>query len=264
MYSKIQIAVKYLKYKLVAKSGKGHGVHSPFVYNFIRHVLADNKKYPEFENIERRRNELLKLNDIIDIEDFGAGSSVLPFNKRVVSDIAATSLKNKKYSQLLFRLIKYFKPENVIELGTSFGITTTYMAKASKGTVFTFEGSAAIIKIARETFNITGVFNVDITEGNFAKTLCAKVDSIGKTGLVFFDGNHRKVPTLEYFELFKNYSNDFSIFIFDDIHWSKEMEEAWDTIKGDESVTSTIDLFFIGIVFFRKEFKEKQHFTIRF
>lgn len=138
------------------------------------------------------------------------------------------------------------------------------MAKATEGTVYTFEGASSIAGIADQTFKSLGIQNVNITEGNFAKTLKAKLNEIGKVDFAFLDGNHRKEPTLEYFELFKHYTDQQSILIFDDIHWSEGMEQAWDIIKSDPKVTLTIDLFFIGIVFFRKEFKEKQDFVIRF
>jgi predicted O-methyltransferase YrrM len=82
--------------------------------------------------------------------------------------------------------------------------------------------------------------------------------------LLFVDGNHRKEATLEYFNIFLEKATPQSIFIFDDIHWSKEMEEAWKLIQQHNSVTLTIDLFFLGMVFFSKDFKVKQHFPIRF
>ena len=80
--------------------------------------------------------------------------------------------------------------------------------------------------------------------------------------LVYFDGNHQKQATLDYFEkLLPKVHND-TVFIFDDIHWSREMEEAWEEIKQHPAVKVTVDTFFWGFVFFRKE-QEKEHFVIR-
>ena len=264
MYSVLQLGKKYLQYYFHAKNGHGHGIHSPFVFEFVDKVLLDKNKYTEFDSIEGRRAELLKDNTVIEIEDFGAGSTILPFKTRVVKDTAKVSLKNKKYSTLLFRIIKYYDLKNIVELGTSFGITTSYMARATTGKVYTFEGAKSIAGIAVETFKRLDIFNVNLTEGDFDQTLVSKLKEIGRVDLAFIDGNHRKKPTIDYFELFKNSIEENGMMIFDDIHWSKEMEEAWEVIKKDSTVTLSIDLFFIGIVFFRKEFKVKQDFIIRF
>ena len=264
MYSVFQLAKKYFKYYTTASNGRGHGVHSPFVYEFITNVLQDKSSNPVFNKIEDRRKDLLSDKSVIQIEDFGAGSAVLPFKSRVVGQTAKVSLKSKKYSQLLFKIVKYFQAKTVVELGTSFGITTSYLASATYGKVYTFEGASSIANIARQTFSHLNLTQIDIIQGDFAKTLTNKLQAIGQVDIAFLDGNHRKNPTIEYFNLFKDHINENSILIFDDIHWSKGMEEAWEEIKNDSQVTLTIDLFFIGLVFFRKNFKEKQHFTIRF
>jgi predicted O-methyltransferase YrrM len=100
--------------------------------------------------------------------------------------------------------------------------------------------------------------------GNFDQSLDGALDAIHYVDLAFIDGNHRKKPTLEYFQKIKEKTNDLSCIIFDDIHWSREMEEAWEEIKKDPQVRVSIDLFFLGIVFFRRAFLEKQDFVIRF
>ena len=265
MYSAFQLAKKYLNYYLSAQNGKGHGIHSPFVFDFIIHVLNDKKEYACYPEIEKLRKELLKNNATIEVEDFGAGSAVIPFKNRVVKDIAASSLKKKKYAQLLFRIVKYYQAKTIVELGTSFGITTSYLALANRGSkVFTFEGAHNIAEIALNNFKTMGLENIELAEGNFEKTLSLFNNKIENIDLLFVDGNHRKKATLEYFDLFLKKSTEQSIFIFDDIHWSVEMEEAWKLIQQHDSVTMTIDLFFIGLVFFNNNFKVKQHFTIRF
>lgn len=265
MYSAFQLAKKYFNYYLTADNGKGHGIHSPFVFDFIIHVLNDKKKYDCYPKIERLRKELLNNNTTIEVEDFGAGSAVIPFKNRVVKDIAASSLKKKKYAQLLFRIAKYYQAKTIVELGTSFGITASYLASANPDSkVFTFEGAKNIANIALQNFEKTELWNIELCEGNFGKSLSLLNDKAENIDLLFVDGNHRKNATLEYFELFFKKSNEHSIFIFDDIHWSAEMEEAWKLIQQDDSVTMTIDLFFIGLVFFNTGFKVKQHFSIRF
>jgi predicted O-methyltransferase YrrM len=265
MYSAFQLSKKYLHYLLTAQNGKGHGIHSPFVFDFIIHVLNDKKKYDCYSKIEQVRKELLKNNNTIEVEDFGAGSAVIPFKNRIVKDIAATSLKKKKYAHLFFRIAKYYDAKTIVELGTSFGISTSYLASAnSDSQVFTFEGAKNIAKIAAESFESLQLKNIELIEGDFKKTLPLIENRIEKVDLLFVDGNHRKDPTLEYFNFFLSKARNNSIFIFDDIHWSKEMEEVWKQIQAHNSVTLSIDLFFIGLAFFSTDFKVKQHFTIRF
>ena len=263
MYSSFQIAKKYVKYYINAQNGKGHGVHSPFVFDFIIHVLNDTKEYECYKRIESLRKQLVQNNSIIDVEDFGAGSAVIPFKKRKVSAIAKSSLKNKKFAKLLYRIVKYYHPQNIIELGTSFGITTCYLAEGNKNADVTFEGSKEIAKIARQNFITVQLNNINLIEGNFDKIFFDALQTKDKIDFAFIDGNHRRNATLDYFLGLLKKSSNTSIFIFDDIHWSSEMEEAWKQIQDHDSVKLTIDLFFIGLVFFNPDFKVKQHFAIR-
>ncbi|MEP6952016.1 MAG: class I SAM-dependent methyltransferase [Ginsengibacter sp.] len=265
MYSSFQLAKKYLHYYINAKNGKGHGIHSPFVFDFVIHVLNDTGKYECYDAIEPLRKELFRDNSIIDVEDFGAGSAVIPAAKRKIKSIAKSSLKNKKFAKLLFRIVNYYQPETILELGTSFGITTCYLGCANKKSrVYTFEGSGAIADIASRNFKKAGLQNINLVRGKFDETFLDTLATVKKVDLGFVDGNHRKIATLNYFSHLQKKSSPGSIFIFDDIHWSLEMEEAWAQIQQHPAVTLTIDLFFIGLVFFNPDFKVRQHFMIRF
>jgi predicted O-methyltransferase YrrM len=265
MYSHLQLAKKFIHYYLTASNGKGHGIHSPFVFDFVKNVLNDKKEYESYHSIEAIRKELLHDKRIIEVEDFGAGSLAVPNRKKRVSDITRSFLKSKKLAQLLFRIIKYYQSATIIELGTSLGVTTLYLATANKNSeVFTLEGSKNIAKIAEDNFKKAGIDNVKLIQGNFDDTLVSALIQMKKIDLAYIDGNHRKLPTLKYFQQLLQNSSEHSIFIFDDIHWSAEMEEAWKEIRQHKAVTLTIDLFFIGIIFFKKDFKMKQHFVIRF
>lgn len=265
MYSPFQLAKKYLKYYITASNGKGHGIHSPFVFEFVKFVKNDRKKYAPYSCIEQARKRLLSDNNNIEVEDFGAGSGIIKTKTRKISAIAGSSLKPKKFSRLLYRMVQYYGAEHVLELGTSFGITTSYLASAGNHPqVTTMEGSKNIAAIAQQNFTALGLQNIKLIQGDFAGTLAPFLQENKRIDFAFLDGNHRKVPTLEYFEQILQSSHNDTIFIFDDVHWSGEMEAAWEIIKQHPSVTLTIDLFFIGIVLLRKDFKERQHFTIRF
>ena len=265
MYSKTQLAIKYLSYYAKASDRKGHGMHSPFVFELIDEVLNDKRPFYAFEHIEGLRQALLFDERILKIEDFGAGSRTTKDNTRRVATIARYSLKPKKYSQLLFRIVDHYQPKIILELGTSLGLTTSYLAAAkSDAKVITMEGASAVAALAKENFNKLKLNNIELQLGNFDDTLPLVLSALPTVDLAFIDGNHRYQPTVNYFEQLLAKSNNYSILILDDIHWSKEMEQAWQYVQQHAAVTMTIDLFFIGIVLLRDEFKIKQHFYVRF
>lgn len=265
MYSPLQLAARYARYYVTASNSKGHGMHSPFVFSFITQVMNDKRTFYAYRTIENLRQALLIDQQKLVIEDFGAGSRVRKENTRKVCDIARSSLKPKRFGQLLFRIVDHYSPANILELGTSLGTTTAYLASANEHSkVVTMEGAATVAAVARKNFAKLGLQNIRLVEGNFDETLAATVQQMGSIDLAFVDGNHRYEPTLRYFREILPAMHEYSILIFDDIHWSAEMEQAWSAIQQDPAVTLSIDLFFIGLVFFRKEQKVKQHFTIRF
>lgn len=269
MYSKFDLAKKYLQYYFNASNGKGHGVHSPFVFEFITQILNDKKIYPCYRPIETLRDALLEDPCIVEIEDYGAGSRVNATNKRKISAVAKSALKPRKFSRLLFRMVQYYQPDNILEMGTCFGVTTAYLSCGNAAAkVFTMEGAKQIASVARKDFEQLGLKNIELIEGNFDETLPLFVQRLKEKDqtldFIFVDGNHRFEPTVRYFQELLSVVHDDSILIFDDIHWSEEMEKAWNQIAGHKSITLSIDLFFIGIVFFKKEMKAKQDFVIRF
>ena len=265
MYSSLQLAAKYISYFLKAGNSKGHGIHSPFVFDFIQDVLNNRKGFHPGPYIEAVRRQLLKDDTVLEIQDFGAGSRISQLKTRKVREIASSALKPKKYAELLFRLVKKYQPASIIELGTSFGITTAYLATANPSVkLVTIEGAPAIHGMAVNLFKQLNLDNIQAVQGRFEDVLPQIAGGIDKVDLVYIDGNHRKDPTINYFRQFLPHVHNETIMVFDDIHWSKEMEEAWAFIKEHQQVRCTIDIFFLGFVFFRSEFSEKQQFTIRF
>lgn len=265
MYSKWRLAGKYLSYYFTSSDGKGHGTHSPFVFDFITKVLNDKSQYPEYKKVENLRRQLLDDSRMFIVEDFGAGSAFLKKHERSIKSIARNAAKSKKFGQLLYRMVKYYQPASILELGTSLGITTSYLSLAKPDTkLVTLEGAQEIASVAKQNFEKLSLSNINIFEGNFDDTLAGVLAGFNAVDFAFVDGNHRQLPTERYFQELLPKVNSSSIFVFDDIHWSREMEAAWQTIKNHPAVRCTIDLFFIGIVIFRREFHEKQHFSIRF
>jgi len=260
--SKLNTFLKFLNYNI--KSTNQHGVHSPFVFDLVTKVIYDKSEFYCFKEIEKLRHKLKNSTQQINHIDLGAGSKKNKNNELSISDIAKYSLKSPKYSQLLFRLVNYFQPPTIIELGTSLGISAAYMASANKNAkVITMEGSPEIAAIAKNNFDLLSLNNIELTNGNFDNTLSTVLNKVETVDFIFFDGNHQYQPTINYFTQCLNKTNNNSVFIFDDIYWSDEMNKAWQEIKNHTKTKVTIDLFQMGIVFFREE-QAKEHFVIRF
>ncbi len=255
----LHIIKSYLKF--LWKSKNEHGVHSPFVFSLVTKCFYDKANYPEYDLLKNHRTSLLENHDFINVTDFGAGSKVFKSNKRQVSKIAKTAGISRKRAELLFRVVNYFKPENSLEIGTSLGLATSAIAAANpESRIVTLEGCPETAKIAKDSFHKFGLNNIEVFIGEFTESLSDLRHST--FDLIYFDGNHQKEATLNYFNLLLPTITNNSVWIFDDIHWSREMEETWEIIKQNPKVTVTIDTFQWGFVFFRKE-QEKEHFSIR-
>jgi predicted O-methyltransferase YrrM len=250
---------------LISSNGKGHGTHSPFVFHFISTLLNDPAHYPEYDKVETLKQELINDKTILSVEDPGAGSGFTRSSQRSIASIAKNAGKSQKYGRLLFRIVRGYQPNTILELGTSLGISTAYMSLAKPDArLITMEGVPSIAAEAVKNIRKLELRNCTLVEGNFDNELQHIIDNTVSIDLAFIDGNHRQEPVERYFQQLKKKVNNDSILVFDDIHWSRGMEMAWDHIKSDPGVTCSIDLFFFGLVFFRDEFREKQDFIIRF
>ncbi|MDQ3102142.1 MAG: class I SAM-dependent methyltransferase [Bacteroidota bacterium] len=248
----------------LVKARTRHGVHSPFVYELISQVLRPGEPVPEAAQVERLRDDLMRSEQTIRVNDLGAGSKLFDLPVRRVADIARNSAKQPKHAQMLYRLARYFRPQEVLELGTSFGISTLYLAMgADEGRLHTIEGCPQTARIAQHHFELLKQKNVFPILGSFRTKLPEVLQRIDRLDLAFLDGHHSKEPTLDYFHQCLAKSHAGTVIVLDDIHWSKGMEEAWEEIKNDERVTVTIDLYQMGIVFLRKE-QAKEHFVLRY
>ena len=258
------LAKKTIQYYLCARHKRGHGIHSPFVYDFVRNVLRNKKQYAEYTAIEQRRKELRTQTRTIEVLDLGAGSTQLHTKQRAVSDIARTSLSPRKYAQLLHTIIRYYQPQTILEMGSSLGISAAYLAAGNaQARCVTLEGAPNIAAIARETFAACNSPHIELIEGNFAHTLPIALEKLQRVDFAFIDGNHQQQATLDYFENIVPYCSEKTILVFDDICWSKGMYAAWQEICAHRQVAISIDVCKLGIVFLRKGI-EKQDFTIRF
>jgi predicted O-methyltransferase YrrM len=255
----LRFAKDYIQHRLTAKSR--HGLHSPFVYRLVDEVIYDFRAKNIYEEIEAKRSSLLNDSRVITVTDLGAGSLLNNNKQKKVADIAKNALKPPKLAQLLYRLAADLQPESIIELGTCLGITTQYLRNAAPvAKIYTLEGCPQTAGIAKENFNDA---DIELITGDFNDTLPNVINGLNKLDLVFVDGNHQKEATLKYFEWCLPKVHEGTMLIFDDIYWSEGMKEAWAAIKAHPDVTVTVDLFWIGLVFFRKG-QVKEDFKIRF
>ncbi len=258
----LRFAKDYLQHRFKAKNR--HGVHSPFVYRLVDKVIYDFEPKKVYAEVENLRKQLLIDNRIITVTDLGAGSHVNNNRQKKISSIANNALKPPKLAQLLYRLVANLQPRNIIELGTCLGITTVYLKKAAPNVkVYTLEGCPETAAIAKETFKKAASDDVELITGNFDDTFSSVINKLQQLDFVFVDGNHQKEATLKYFEWCLPKVHENTMLIFDDIYWSEGMKEAWAEIKAHPKVTVTIDLFWIGLVFF-KPGQVKEDFLIRY
>ena len=254
-----KLILAYLKFWWRSKNQ--HGVHSPFVYDLITKCFYDKQKTPVHSKLKSYREALLKNTDTIEVTDLGAGSQVTKSNTRVISNIAKSAGTTPSRARLFYRLVNYFQFGSMLELGTSLGIATYAMHLGNpKGKITSIEGCPNISAFTRQQLKDLEVSNVDILTGDFSEVLSNLSDQ--SFDFVYFDGNHQKEATIAYFETMLASAHNDTVFVFDDIYWSKGMTEAWNTIIDHPHVTVSIDTFFWGFVFFRNE-QKKEHFTIR-
>lgn len=254
-FSLLKKIVLYVRFWSLSKNR--HGVHSPFVFDFVENVL--NPIYSDKE-IEKQRDLLLKNKSTLFLNDHGQGKD----RDTTIAAIAKTSLKKPKEAQLLAKMVSHYSIQKVIELGTSFGISTSYMARSCPSArVITVEASKEVLEVARSIWASLDVRSIDSIHSEFDSVLEEIIQSESINTLYFIDGNHRYEATINYFEYITKMCNENSILVFDDIHWSAGMEKAWDEISESDKITLSIDLFEMGIVFMQKRLK-KEHFYLRY
>lgn len=255
--------LRFAGYFLKSRHRRGHGIHSPFVFDLVNRILRSNIPGGVKKIISDRRKEMSLRNDKIIVDDLGAGSGFTSSVERRISDISRRSSIRSRYGRILFNLASLYNGKNILELGTAVGISTQYIAMgAPESRVISIEGSENLAKIAGENLMRSGLKNVDIVTGSFAEQL-EKVLKMHIPSMIFIDGNHRKGPVLEYFNKLKELIDPDSVIILDDINYSEEMAEAWNEIKSDPQVSVSIDIFQMGFVFFREGIV-KQEFIIKY
>ncbi len=262
--NQIWLTKSYLNY--LAKAKTRYKVHSPFVFDLVENVLKDKTEYPEYRRIEAYKKNLSKSKTVIETVDFGARAENKHYTTSMekVGNIVMRRSQHKKQARLLYRLSRHFQPGNILEFGTAAGFSTAYIkAPVPESKMITMEGCTSLADVASNNLKKLKINNTEISIGDFGVTLPSVLKKFEKLDFVFFDGNHRREPTLDYFNRCVELAHENTLFIFDDIHWSPGMEDAWNTIKKDKRISISLDIFWFGLVFFRKGIT-KQDFIIRY
>ena len=260
----IRLFVRYLHYLLFSHHKKGHGIHSPFVYDFITKVLRNKKVEDEFIIIKDQYKRFRSSHQVIHSSTFGAGSRLLNIIYDNISNLVKRTSIPVKYGRLLFNLVRNYNISSVLELGTSTGMSGLYLGLANrKIKVITIEGNPELAEIARTNFSALSLDNIEVINERFENVLTESLCKMTHPFLVFIDGDHSYDATVRYFNQILPLISVQDILVLDDINWSKSMEEAWNEIKKCTQVTLTIDLFRLGIIFFNKNLR-KQDYILKF
>ncbi len=258
--SAFRLFCKYIIHYLKAKNKQGHGIHSPFLYEFVKKVVA--AKTSDMREIEDLRNHFKQSNKKIQVVDIGAGSLLTNSQMRSEKFIVNNSTQ-KKVNRFLYRMALFVKPDYIVELGTSFGFSTMYMAKSGCKKIYTVEGDPEIATVAKQNFAKLKNNNIIPIQKTFSEALPEMVDNWYGKGMFFIDGNHTCQATLNYFDYVIKHLPGDGVLIFDDIYWSKGMTTAWEEIINSPMVPLSVDLFHVGVVFVKKMLY-KQHYLINF
>ncbi len=249
--------------KFYFKASTFYRVHSPFLFELLENTIEDQRRFYAFDRIEKYRRQLKKDTTILAVEDLGAGSKKSNTKQRSIRSIVNSAVSPPYQGQILYKLLQHLGAKNIIELGTSLGITSLYLSTYSNQVkLVTLEGSSAIMDKAKSAFKLFPNQQIKSILGHFDQTLPQAIAQLDQLDVCYIDGNHAKDPTIRYFENCLPHIHEHSVLIFDDIYWSKGMTEAWEQIKKHKSVKLSLDLYFFGLVFFNQDIKEKQHFKI--
>lgn len=251
----------YLDHLIHARSR--HAVHSPFVYALIENVLTDTAPVHGAKAFEELRQGALQDDRTVRVTDLGAGSKRMKGNERKIAVIARNAIASERQCRVLSKLAAHMRSKNILELGTSLGITSLYLSRSTEDAqVHTIEGCQEIARIARNNFERMHADNIQLNQGAFIERVPHVLKAMDKLDLLLIDGHHAERPTLEYFELCLPKMHVNSVAVIDDIHWSRGMERAWERIKLHPRSVVTVDLYRFGLVFFR-EGQAIQHFRLR-
>lgn len=258
--------LKYLQHLFYRKNRKGHGIHSPYLFEFINGVIFNGKGISVPAHILKAHAELGKDRHLIPAagqgSPQGATSKVDASKERSIRSFVRGSSVSRKQGGLLFRITCWLNPEVILELGTGLGVSTLYLASGFKGPVsqeqgarcvHTIEGDPARAQFSQELFKRFGLDGVKVYCGEVDLMVEELSGELSGRFLAFLDANHSYEPTLRYLRFLIDRAGEEAVIVMDDIYWSKGMQRAWREVISWPEIRVSIDLFHLGILLLRKD-----------
>ncbi len=252
--------LRFIQHQFYLRHRHGHGIHSPYLFDFVHEVVFNSGKIKVPGMITREHRSLKKSRALIPPGTMGANPARDKNHEIAIHSFVKSSSVSEKYGALLYRITGWFKPEMIIELGTGLGISTIYLASGyTEAPLHSLEGINERAACAAELICRCGLEQVSIHRGEMdpgLEQLLLKMqgrnDFSGRF-VAFMDANHRYEPTVNYLKLLLEISGNEAIIIMDDIYWSREMNRAWREVIKWPEVRISIDLFRMGILLLRKD-----------
>lgn len=238
--------LKYVQYYFKASNAKGHGIHSPFVFELVTKVLNDDRQFYSFEPIEHLRKQIIH-------QDKKSKGGVVE------------RLLLPKFDQLLFKLVHFRAPDSIVNIGCSMGLSVPYLASANLNTpLYALEPSLENAELAKAQFIQLGLNNIQLITGSLSNSLPDLLGKITKLDIAMVNVELSYDGLIALFNQLVGKAHPGSMIVLSHINLNDEIERAWEQIKQHEAVTLTVDLFHLGLIFFRKENIIKENFIIRF
>ncbi|NNE46371.1 MAG: class I SAM-dependent methyltransferase [Rhodothermales bacterium] len=205
------------------------------------------------ESIEMLRQKMQRDETTLRYADYGVGSPDSNPDRTVtrsISEVQAFSVPPHE-GVALHALARELRPRNCLELGTCLGISSAYVASAldlnEHGSLTTLDGGKDLSRVASINFSRLGLRNTRFVTGRFDEMLPELLPEIAPVDMAYIDGHHDGAATRAYFEMILQHAAPYAVMVFDDIRWSRDMREAWRSIRTHPEVTAALDLYTFGI-----------------
>ncbi|MDD2435944.1 MAG: SAM-dependent methyltransferase [Massilibacteroides sp.] len=216
---------------------KGHGVHSPFVFNFITKVIDERAAYYCLKDIELTRKKFFYENE--------------PFHKWEI---------RPKYGALLMRISNYLKPQNLLLIGSDLSFSALYSSSyASTTRCVVLEEKTEIAAFSRSVIEKHRAKNILLKEGVYQKTVSEVLEHTDKLDFVYFGYPNDSALDIPVFECILPHLHEHSVLILRGIRKTKDRKEFWNRLCARPEVSVTIDVYELGIAFFNHKIHKKNY-----
>lgn len=252
----------YLTHRLVAKTR--HGTHSPFVYKLTDEVIYDFSAKKIDDSVEQQRKKLFDDDSSLILTENNECLGQLKLQQTTVKRLAKKLTNKKEVDRLIYRLVANRQPAVSLQIGTGLGVSAAYFSMAnSRNPVKIIECEPEFSTVAQRIFSNLGIDNVELRTGNLQQLLHHTLLNSTKLDIVYFNKFKDGETLFNLFGLCLAKADENSMFIIKGIYSDPSTKTMWAKIKELPEVTVTVDLFWIGLVYFKKD-QAEEHFKIKF